>query len=122
MAGMHQPLSPQQVPHAELWLRQYLAAYEAKDLDRIASMLSDEVHLQDWNLEVKGKEAVLRETKINFDAARSLTIEVQRVLVSGLQAAAQIRIVVNKEVKLDVVDVVSFNAAGLITAVRAYKG
>lgn len=110
------------MPDPEALLRQYLAAYAAKDLDAIAAMLSDQVHLRDWHLEAQGKAAVLRETRRNFEEARSLRITVETVFVSGLRAAAQLRILVNDEIDLSVVDVLSFDASGMISAVRAYKG
>ncbi len=103
-------------------LRRYLAAYEAKDLAAVASMLADDVRLQDWNLAAHGRVAVLRETHKNFQAANSLVIDVLDVLASSTKAAAQIRIVVNGEVELAVVDVLTFDASGLISEIRAYKG
>ncbi len=103
-------------------LRTYLAAYEARDLDAIAALLADEVVLQDWNLRVAGRAAVLAETRRNFEAARSLRIEVLHVHATGLRAAAELRIMVDDAVTLEVVDVLQFDAAGRICAIRAYKG
>lgn len=108
--------------NTENLLRQYIAAYEAKDLPAIETLLADEVCLQDWNLVANGKEAVLRETQANFKAAHSLQITIQRVFSQEEDAAAQLKIAVNDSATLEVVDVLSFNAAGLITAIRAYKG
>lgn len=103
-------------------LRQYMAAYELKNLDGIADMLADEVHLQDWNLEARGRAAVVLETRRNFEAAETLEIEIRRVFVSAPHAAAQLRIVVNSGITLDVVDVLSFDEHGKITSIHAYKG
>lgn len=44
-------------------LAAFLKAYEAKDINAIALMLADDVHLQDWNLTAQGKPAVLAETR-----------------------------------------------------------
>jgi hypothetical protein len=110
----------------EALLRQYLAAYEARDLHAIDAMLAPEVCLQDWNLRAVGKAAVLRETRINFAQASSLHIAVLSVLTSAQRAAAPLRITVNdtaaQATVLEVVDILSFNAAGLIVDIRAYKG
>ncbi|KPF67138.1 hypothetical protein IP84_13310 [beta proteobacterium AAP99] len=110
----------------EARLRAYLAAYAAKDLDAIAGMLADDVVLQDWNLRVQGRAAVLAETQKNFDAARSLSIELLYVFVAAdahpSRAAAQLRIVVDERIELAVVDALHFDAQGLICAIRAYKG
>lgn len=103
-------------------LRAYLRAYEARDLPAIAALLSEDVRLQDWNLVAQGKAAVLAETRANFEAARSLRIELLRCYESGTQAAAELRITVNAEIVLEVVDAVRVNTNGQIEAIRAYKG
>jgi hypothetical protein len=103
-------------------LHQYLAAYARKDLQAIEAMLDEEATLQDWNLVVSGKSEVLRETHNNFKAARSIEIEIEREFASGRDAAAELRIVIDGTVHLDVVDIVRFNAHGLIESIRSYKG
>jgi hypothetical protein len=110
----------------EALLRQYLAAYEARDIVAIDAMLAPEVCLQDWNLRAVGKMAVLCATRTNFTQASSLGIEVLSVLTSPQRVAAPLRITVNhgtaQAAVLEVVDILSFNEAGLIVDIRAYKG
>ena len=103
-------------------LRQYLAAYARKDLQAIEAMLDEEATLQDWNLVVNGKLKVLRETQNNFEAARSIEIEVKREFVSGRDAAAELHIVIDGTVHLEIVDIVRFNARGLVESIKSYKG
>lgn len=105
----------------EARLRDYLKAYAAKDIDAIAAMLSADVRLQDWNLSVQGKAAVLAETRKNFSAAQSIAIELLHVFAGADSAAAELRIVVDGSIVLEVVDVLRFDPSGLITAIRAYK-
>jgi len=85
-------------------------------------MLAPDVRLQDWNISVTGKEAVLTETKKNFETASSLSIEVVQTFSNGLSAAAQLNITVNETIQLQVVDVVTFNAKGQVVGIRAFKG
>lgn len=106
---------------AELLLR-YLKAYEAKDLRTIETLLADAVRLQDWNLTAVGKSAVLAETRKNFDDAKQLDIEIVRVYGAGRHAAAELRIVVNETIELNVVDVISLDEQGKVDTIRAYKG
>jgi hypothetical protein len=103
-------------------LRQYLAAYARKDLQAIEAMLDEEVALQDWNLVVNGKSWVLRETQNNFEAARSIEIEIKREFVNERDAAAELRIVIDGTIHLEVVDIVRFNARGLVESIKSYKG
>ena len=106
----------------DLLARRYLAAYAAKDLDTIAGMFADAIHLQDWNLQAHGKAAALRETRANFEAVESLVITVRQVFATATQAAAQLHILIDGQAELEVVDVLSFDDDGRITAIRAYKG
>jgi steroid delta-isomerase len=100
----------------------YLAAYEAKQLDAIAPMFDDDIVLRDWNLCVRGKEAALRETRKNFEAAQSLRIEILRLHESGATVAGELRITVDDATVIHVIDVVDFTASGRIAAIRAYIG
>jgi hypothetical protein len=103
-------------------LSAFLNAYEAKDLDAIALLMTDEVRLQDWNLEARGKAAVLLETKKNFDQAEHLQIEVLDFYEGVGCAAARLRITVNRTIELEVVDTIVVDADGKISSIRAYKG
>jgi len=100
----------------------YLHRYESKDLDGIAAMLSPDVALRDWHLSVRGREAVIAETRKNFESASSLRIEVLSVLEGGRSVAGELRIFVNGDIELFVVDVLDFDDEGRITAIRAYLG
>ena len=58
----------------------------------------------------------------NFASAGSMEIEVLGLYPAGDTVAAELRIVIDGTVELRVVDVVSFDASGKITAIRAYLG
>lgn len=102
--------------------RRFLEAYAAKDLAAIASLVADDVLLRDWNLEVRGRAAFLAETQHNFDNAASIAIDVLHLHATPRSAAAEVLITVDGHIQLRVVDVFDIDAAGLVTAVRSYKG
>ncbi|MFM1787028.1 MAG: hypothetical protein RL228_978 [Actinomycetota bacterium] len=104
------------------FLRDFLTAYESKDIVAIAEMFSSDVLLRDWNLEVTGKAEALREFKKNFAAAQSLKISINTIYVSESGAAAELEILVNQTELLKVVDVVTFDTSNKITSVVSYKG
>lgn len=106
----------------EALIRNFLLAYEAKDLEAISILLAPDVVLRDWNIEVLGKEQALREFAKNFDQAKSLSIQVNRVYSSATGVAAEIEILVNGTESLRVVDVLTLNKVGQITAIVSYKG
>lgn len=107
--------------HTEIF-QKYLELYAEKDLEAIAAMLADDVHLRDWNISVRGKTEALRETAKNFAEADSLEIRVLELYENASTVAGEVHIVVNGTIELHVVDVVAFDAEGKIKAIRSYKG
>lgn len=101
---------------------QYLDAYARKDLDGVAALLADGVVLRDWTIRVVGKAAALAETRKNFEAVQSLAIEVLHLHQSETAVAAELRIRIDGAQELFVTDVIAFDEAGRITAIRAYVG
>jgi steroid delta-isomerase len=110
-----------QIPLEQL-ARDYLLAYAAKDIEAIGNLITSQVQLQDWNVSGEGAEFFLSETKKNFESAKSIEIQIRRLICSGAEVAAQLHIQVDGSEGLEVVDVISFDDSGKITAIRAYKG
>lgn len=100
----------------------YLQAYARKDLAAIREMFSAGVQLRDWKISVSGKDAAIEETAKNFSNAATIDIEPLGLYPGGDTVAAELKIVVDGQVELRVVDVVSFEADGSIKAIRAYLG
>lgn len=100
----------------------FLACYALKDLAGISPMLTEGVTLRDWDISVQGRAAVEQATSANFAAARSIDIEVLAVYEKADAVAGELRIVVDGEIELHVVDVIQFDAQGQVTAIRSYKG
>ena len=109
------------MPNAELF-RSYLRSYADRDLAAISQMLADDVALRDWNISVRGRDEVLRETAENFANSESIEIEVLNLYEGGDAVAGEVRIVVDGTIELFVVDVVAFDEQGRVTAIRSYKG
>ncbi len=107
-------------PQLEDLTRQFLTLYTNKDIDAISQMFADNVVLKDWNYEVAGKSAAIQEFQKNFDEAEHLAIDIKKIFLSGDSAAAEIEVSVNG-VKLEIVDVITYNELGLVTAVNAYR-
>lgn len=100
----------------------YLQHYANKDLEAISAMFAPDIHLRDWNVLVYGKEAVVHETAKNFADAESIAIEIKAMYQNTHTVAGELRIVVNQNIELFVVDVLEFDAEGQIKAIRSYKG
>jgi SnoaL-like domain len=100
----------------------YLTCYAAKDLAGISAMLADGCALRDWNISVRGRHAVEAETRRNFATARTINIQVLSLFEGPDLVAGELKILVDETVELYVVDVLEFDAALRISAIRAFKG
>lgn len=100
----------------------YLQSYQNKDIETVSNMFAEEIHLRDWKISVRGKEIAVSETQKNFQNAASLDIEILNIMESDNCVSGELKIVVNNEEVLFVVDVITFNEQGLISSIRAYLG
>jgi len=99
-----------------------LRKYADKDLKAMEAMFDDAIVLRDWKIHVSGKEIALIETQKNFEAADFLEIEVLNTYENKDTIAAELKIILDRTEELYVVDVITFNPKGKITAIRAFKG
>jgi len=100
----------------------YLKKYAEKDLQRIGEMFSDDIALRDWKIRVEGKEKAIDETRKNFESANSIEIEVLSTYENEDTVAAELKITVDSDEELYVVDVITINSEGKIKSIRAYLG
>jgi ketosteroid isomerase-like protein len=100
----------------------YMRHYSHRDLDRVSGMFRDDVTLRDWNISVVGKAAAVAETSRNFESCQSIEIQVLRTYEGGDTVAGELRIVVDGNTELYIVDVISFDPDGKIKSIRAYLG
>lgn len=107
--------------HTELF-HTYLRHYAEKNLESISALLAEEVHLRDWNISVNGKAEAIRETAKNFTEAESIEINILSIYENSDTVAGELHIMVNGKIDLYVMDVLTFNKQGKVTAIRSYKG
>ena len=100
----------------------YLRKYAAKDLAGIAELLADDIVLRDWKIRVVGKETAIAETRKNFEAQESITIDVLSTYQNDQSVAAELKITVDHTEELYVIDVITINDEGKISSIRAYLG
>jgi hypothetical protein len=75
-----------------------------------------------WNISVFGKAEAIRETVKNFAEAESSEIHILALYESTDTVAGKLHIGVDGKIDLYLVDAVTFNAQGKVTAIRSYKG
>ena len=108
--------------HPEELVKAFLRAYEQKDLESISDMVSHDVLLRDWNLEVSGKESLVREFGNNFASQPEIAIRVLRTFSSDHGIAAEIEIALGNEQILRVVDILGFDKDLKINSIISYRG
>lgn len=100
----------------------YFDAFSTADIARISVLLSDGVCLRDWNVNVCGKDSVLRETENMISSLSNVQVEVVNIYQSNATIIAQLKIAAKGIESIEVVDIISFDRDEKIFSIRAYKG
>tara|TARA_Y100000310_G_C20133527_1_gene556939 strand:- start:218 stop:562 length:345 start_codon:yes stop_codon:yes gene_type:complete len=104
----------------------YFKTFSNKDSEGLRSMFSDTVYLRDWDITAEGIDEVLNANTRIFDVVDTIVATPIRVWDFLSQednvVVAELEIVVNKETKLLVTDILEFDDDDKIIAIRAYKG
>jgi len=102
---------------------QYLADFSRKDLAALEKRFAPEVTLRDPNVgEVRGRPAVLETNAKIFAGVTSIEARPLALHPAGKTAVCELEVWVDGKPALKVADVIDFDDAGLITAIRAYFG
>ena len=101
---------------------EYFETFSRKDLDGLEVMFTGDVTLRDWEISATGIDEVLAANKKIFDSVEYIHVMPLHLYQDGNTVAAELSIVVSGAVHLSVVDIITFNDAGKIVSVRAYKG
>ena len=101
---------------------EYFETFSRKDLGGLEIMFTGDVTLRDWEISATGIDEVLAANKKIFDSVEYIHVMPLHLYQDGNTVAAELSIVVSGAVHLSVVDIITFNDAGKIVSVRAYKG
>ena len=101
---------------------EYFETFSRKDPDGLEVMFTGDVTLRDWEISATGIDEVLAANKKIFDSVEYIHVMPLHLYQDGNTVAAELSIVVSGAVHLSVVDIITFNDAGKIVSVRAYKG
>ena len=114
---------------------QYFKDFSNQDIEALSEMFSEDIHLCDWNIDVTGKENVLREIQKIYDGVESITIKpvyfysndknwfAYEILIEGQTVGVYAGSTWQEgdPINLEVVDVIHINDNGLIESIKAYK-
>lgn len=96
----------------------YFDKFKNKDIRGLSHLYSSDVHLIDWDINIKGREEVLNTNAGLFDL--DFTLDVHNITHSGNKTFNEITITIGDMV-LEIMDVITFNENYQITNITAYK-
>jgi hypothetical protein len=96
----------------------YFDKFRNKDIRGLSHLYSSDIHLVDWDINIRGMEEVLNANASLFDL--DFTLDVHTITHSANKTFNEITITIGEE-KLEIMDVITFNENYQITNITAYK-
>ena len=101
---------------------EYFYHFSCKDLDAVSRMFASGSVLRDWENSAEGKEDVVAVYEKIFNSVKSIAVTPRALYKDGDTVIAELLISINDDEQILVTDIITFNEAGKIISVRAYKG
>ena len=102
--------------------RDYFTAWSNKDLTVLTDLFDDDIHTRDWTFGVDGKEASLAANKSIFDSVTTCRAEPIELYQEGSTVVCHLNIFINEFDPFEVIDLITFNDAGKIVKLLAFRG
>mgnify|MGYP001462137315 CR=1 FL=1 len=100
----------------------YFKTFSEKNIDGLREMFDDNVTLRDWDIDKKGIESVLNANLNIFQSVQTINAIPRNIISENNFVFAELKIVVNNDEELKVVDLIEFNKKGNIISIKAFKG
>ena len=100
----------------------YFKTFSEKNIDGLREMFDDNVTLRDWDIDKEGIENVLEANLNIFQNVKTINAIPQNIISENNFVFAELKIVVNEDEELKVVDLIEFNKKGKIISIKAFKG
>ena len=101
---------------------QYFKDFSSKNIKTLKEHFSEDITLQDWEINAKGINEVIEANKKIFDEVESIKVNPIQIIDNENLLAAQLEITINGKEVIHVVDILKFNENNKISSIRAYKG
>ena len=100
----------------------YFKTFSEKNINGLREMFDDKVTLRDWDINKQGIESVLKANLNIFQNVKSIDAIPQNIISENNFVFAELKIIVNGDEELKVVDIIEFNKQGKIISIKAFKG
>jgi hypothetical protein len=101
---------------------EYFYNFSLKDIDSLSKMFASSCQLRDWENSAVGKEDVVAVYEKIFHSVDTIVVTPRAVYEDSDTIIAELLITINGKEQILVTDIITFNEAGKIISVRAYKG
>tara|TARA_B100000965_G_C19262786_1_gene613745 strand:- start:95 stop:430 length:336 start_codon:yes stop_codon:yes gene_type:complete len=100
----------------------YFKIFSQKNINGLRPMFSENITLRDWDIHAVGIEDVLKANSNIFNNVNTIKVIPENIILENNFISAELKIIVNDEEELKVVDLIEFNESGKITSIKAFKG
>ena len=100
----------------------YFKIFSEKNINGLREMFDDNVTLRDWDIDKQGIENVLKANLNIFQNVKTIKVIPQNIVSENNFVFAELKIIVNGDEELKVVDIIEFNKKGKIISIKAFKG
>lgn len=103
-------------------ISKYISAFNNQNLNNLRVLFDKNIRLQDWEIDEKGINNVIKANQRIFNSAPKLKVRINRQFFFGKIAICILKIKVNDKTSIDVVDIIKVNNINKIISIKAYKG
>ena len=103
-------------------ISKYISAFNNQDLNNLRALFDAKIRLQDWEIDEKGINNVIKANQKIFNSAPDLKVRIKRLYFFEKTAICILKIKVNDQTSIDVVDIIEVNNINKIISIKAYKG
>ncbi len=100
----------------------YFKTFSEKNINGLREMFDNNVTLRDWDINEAGIENVLKANLNIFQNVNTIQIIPENIILENNFISAELKIIINDEEELKVVDLIEFNTDGMIVSIKAFKG
>ena len=101
--------------------KKYFNYFSNKDIQNLQNLFSENVILKDWEIEAKGINEVVDANKKIFQSVKSISVIPKNIYKDKFVLICVIEIFINKNEKLNVIDILKFNKDKKIEEISAFK-
>ena len=98
----------------------YFTAWNEHDLVGLRNLFDKKIVLKDWDICEVGIENVLKANSNIFETVPNIKVDVIDMAISKTKIMAEIKVLINKEESIDVIDVLEIEN-DLIKNIKAFK-